>query len=575
MALDDPTLLVNVLTRDLRAMTNERDELLQKLERFQESSFSSSRPRANSRVQELESANGELQCQLLETETELKQARETAYSRLNENVELRNRRARVKRDLQSTTSKLLDAESTIREMEAKHEEAMKDMEKTLFATRDELASERRKNAGLKDLIARLTNQRDDALTKLSDPLRMSSLSPTRSPISPPRYNQQGYNLGRSTIDEFGRALPTSPIDTRQASIRKHAELSDALMTPLERNTFETIDMLIQSPQKTTPRREHPPSSPRLYSDDASMMDYDFSDFRSRSRRLNTLRKLTNIDVPEEAMAYRICNADDDLDAKLKVLAKSHIFNQPYFLGESDIEFANPTRQHGYILRPNLVLEPSHNRWSPYTLDTFEPDFPSIFELFVGSSKGWYYRGTYRRADQGGLDLGYLTAGEYSDLDSTTKSNLLEQTFCLSAETPSLPDPFASGEVLAQCIGLQCVGFNASLYHALDQPVLDGRSHSTMTYPMSDVTAVASRSNPTPCAVTPPPDRPKSGWDPISPEFGWQGGAKAFMKRLSNTWSGHKRIRSLDVGQADDDDTETLGKRIKLGRSNSKLRFTGH
>lgn len=31
MALDDPTLLVNVLTRDLRAMTNERDELLQKV----------------------------------------------------------------------------------------------------------------------------------------------------------------------------------------------------------------------------------------------------------------------------------------------------------------------------------------------------------------------------------------------------------------------------------------------------------------------------------------------------------------------------------------------------------------
>lgn len=52
-----------------------------------------------------------------------------------------------------------------------------------------------------------------------------------------------------------------------------------------------------------------------------MMDYDFTDFRSRSRRLNTLRKLPTIDVPEDAMAYRICNADDDLDARLKVLAK--------------------------------------------------------------------------------------------------------------------------------------------------------------------------------------------------------------------------------------------------------------
>lgn len=58
---------------------------------------------------------------------------------------------------------------------------------------------------------------------------MSSLSPTRGPISPPRYNQQGSNFGRSAIDEFGRALPTSPMDTKQASMRKHAELSDALM----------------------------------------------------------------------------------------------------------------------------------------------------------------------------------------------------------------------------------------------------------------------------------------------------------------------------------------------------------
>ncbi|KIO26471.1 hypothetical protein M407DRAFT_24195 [Tulasnella calospora MUT 4182] len=356
-------------------------------------------------------------------------------------------------------------------------------------------------------------------------------------------------------------------------MRKHAELSDALMTPLERNTFEPIDMVMQSPARST-RREHPPSSPRIQSDDGStIMDCDFTDFRSRSRRLNILRKLPTLEVPEESMAYPICNVNEDLDAKLKALAKSYIFNSPCFLSESDIEFANPTRQHGYILRPNLVLEAAHNRWSPYTLDTLEPDFPSIFELFVGSSKGWYYRGTYRRADQGGLDLGNLTMGEYLDLDSMAKSNLQEQVFCLSDEPPSLPDPFASGDVLAQCIGLQCIGFNASLYHALDRLVLDHRGRSTMATPMSDFTAVASTSNPTTWAATPPPDRPKSGWDPISPEFGWQGGAKALIKRFSNTWGGHKRIRSLDVGNGDDE-SQSVGKRVKLGRSGSMLRFPG-
>ncbi|KAG8916399.1 hypothetical protein FRC00_000206, partial [Tulasnella sp. 408] len=379
----------------------------------------------------------------------------------------------------------------------------------------------RKNAGLKDHIVRITGQRDDAVARLSGTQRMSYADYANGLVSPPRHTQQRFDLGRA-VDEFGRA-PASP--TKLASIRKRAELSDALMTPMERNTFETIDMVMQSPARSV-RGGHPPSSPRIQSDDGStIMDCDFTDFRSRSRRLNTLRKLPAIDVPEESMAYPVCNVSEDLEAKLKALAKSHIFNPPYFLSESDVEFANPTRQHGYIVRPTLVLEEAHNRWSPYTLDTLEPDFPSIFELFVGSSKGWFYRGTYRRADQGGLDLGNLTMGEYLDLDST------EQVFCLSPETPSIPDPFASGDVLAQCIGLQCIGFNASLYHALDHLVLEHRGRSAMATPMSDFTAVASTSHPpTTWSATPPPDRPKSGWDPISPEFGWHGGAKSLIKR---------------------------------------------
>ncbi|KAG8896098.1 hypothetical protein FRC01_012009, partial [Tulasnella sp. 417] len=193
MALDDPTLLVNVLTRDLRAMTKERDDLLLKLEKLQQSA--PSRSRSNSRIQDLESTNAALQCQLLETETELKQARETAYERLNENVELRNRRARVKRDLQSTSSKLAEAEKTIEEMEAKHEEKIKEMEKILLATRDELSSERRKNAGLKDHIVRITGQRDDAVSRLSGTQRMSYADFASGLVSPPRYTQQKPDYG--------------------------------------------------------------------------------------------------------------------------------------------------------------------------------------------------------------------------------------------------------------------------------------------------------------------------------------------------------------------------------------------
>ncbi|KAG9016716.1 hypothetical protein FRB90_002397 [Tulasnella sp. 427] len=604
MALDDPTLLVNVLTRDLRAMTTERDELLRQLSNFQAPSTS----HLTSRVQELESTTTSLQCHLLETESELKQARETAYERLNENVELRNRRARVKRDLQTTSSKLAEAERMIKEMEVGHEERVKELEKTILATRDELAGERRKNAGLKDLVGRITSQRDDALSKLPQNQRPPIVESTSMLVSPPR--RPTFSPGRH-VDEFGRAAPGSPSrsPTKQASMRKHAELSDALMTPHERNTFETIDMVIQSPPRpnTTTR---PPSSPSGFSD-YSMMEEDFADFKSRSRRLNNLKKLPTIEVPEDAMAYPVCPPNDDLNTKLKILSKSHIFNAPYLLDSSQIEFANPTRQHGYILRPSLVLDPSHNRWSPYTLDAFEPEFPAIFELFVGSArKGWFYKGTYRRMDGAGsaaAELGNLSVGEWEDLDSATKTRLLDQVYRLCASRPSLRNPFESGDVLAQCIGLQCIGFNASLHHALEHFDYHTQSRSvtvaSRSFPtngfntpttrtacpttgFSTPTAAFTRTN-TPTIATPPLERPKSGWDPISPaeaagaaeEFGWQGGAKAFMKRLSNTWSGHKRIRSLDVGQSEDESdggVVGVGKRIKLGsRASSRLRFGGN
>ncbi|KAG9018463.1 hypothetical protein FRB93_000166 [Tulasnella sp. JGI-2019a] len=111
----------------------------------------------------------------------------------------------------------------------------------------------------------------------------------------------------------------------------------------------------------------------------------------------------------------------------------------------------------------------------------EPEFPSIFELFVGSLRGWTYRGTYRRMDGGGkddkLNLPNLTAREYMGLPTMAKTRLLKQalrqTSSSDISSSSLPctnldhaDPFASGHTSVSCIGLQCVGFNADLYHAL-------------------------------------------------------------------------------------------------------------
>lgn len=265
----------------------------------------------------------------------------------------------------------------------------------------------------------------------------------------------------------------------------------------------------------------------------------------------------------------------------------HSHSSPYFIGESDVEFANPTRQHGYTLRPTLVLEPTHNRWSPYTLDTFEPDFPTIFEMFVGSPKGWYYRGTYRRIESGAMDLPNLTVGEYLDLAAMVglcsatkicicltlaylqaKTRLLEQVLHLTtpSEVPTLSDPFASGEVYAQCIGLQCVGFNADLYHALVS--LQSSIERQQLGLSAEFAAVPNEAGGSKWEISSPP--------PSAPGMLEGGGATALMKRLSKTL-GHKRMRSTDAqagrgheGGGRDDDGIT--RRVKQVRTMGQNRI---
>lgn len=125
-------------------------------------------------MQDPEVKNAELSCRVLELETELKQTRETAFERLSENVEMRNRRGRLKRDVQTANARVAELEALQDQADARRDDALKEMEQTLLLVREELASERQKNAGLKDLVVRVTNQRDDALAKLAGIRRMSS-----------------------------------------------------------------------------------------------------------------------------------------------------------------------------------------------------------------------------------------------------------------------------------------------------------------------------------------------------------------------------------------------------------------
>lgn len=93
---------------------------------------------------------------------------------------MRNRRARLKRDLQVANARIADLEATRTQTDASHEEAVKELERNLLTAKDELAAERRKNAGLKDLVVRVTGQRDDALAKLAGIRRMSTVNPSHA-----------------------------------------------------------------------------------------------------------------------------------------------------------------------------------------------------------------------------------------------------------------------------------------------------------------------------------------------------------------------------------------------------------
>ncbi|KAG9018462.1 hypothetical protein FRB93_000165 [Tulasnella sp. JGI-2019a] len=133
-------------------------------------------PELDARIQELESTNASLSCQVPELETELCSLRETAFSRLTENVDMRNRRARLKRDLQQAQAKLAELQSSYEEAEAQMDKKTRKYEAELIAMEGEMTSERRKNKKLKDLAVKLVMQRDDALSKLAS---ITGTSPVR------------------------------------------------------------------------------------------------------------------------------------------------------------------------------------------------------------------------------------------------------------------------------------------------------------------------------------------------------------------------------------------------------------
>ncbi|KAG8861492.1 hypothetical protein FRB96_002941 [Tulasnella sp. 330] len=511
MAIDDPSLLVNILGRDLRVVTKERDDLLQKVKELESRPMSPSQP--DPRIQELESANASLLYQVLELETELRGLRETAFSRLTESVEMRNRRAGLKRELRQAQAKLKELENSQEQAAAQMDEKARDYEGELMVKATELASERKKNKGLKDLVVKVTEQRDHALLKLAGIRKMSTIDPAVG------------GMVRSSIKPAHRL-----------------------------NTETTVVGLTDAPS----------------------IDNIIPDLQFRSRRLNSLNKLPRIATPPEAVCP-ICGLQENLDEKLRVLGKAKIFNPPFFIGECDVEFANPSRQHGYTLRPThvVVTSPSvsNQQWEPYSIEKLEPEFPSIFELFIGSLKGWSYKGTYRRIGSGGardgeVDLPNLTVGEYVDLPRMTKTRLLEQALRQSpisdsssgqppSASPDDADPFASGHVPISCVGLQCVGFNSELYRAL--LTLQLTTNSDAVPPEFDIMDTGSYSCP----------EERSSWSDDASDT--PGGRARGHKRLRSR--GSFQIRKMArIGEATEGTDKVLAKSVKHVPGASEVKF---
>ncbi|KAJ7061481.1 hypothetical protein C8F01DRAFT_1137539 [Mycena amicta] len=125
-------------------------------------------------------------------------------------------------------------------------------------------------------------------------------------------------------------------------------------------------------------------------------------------------------------------------------------------------------EHGYTLTPlfkcstNPRVATAH-RWNMVDVMA-RMGKPS--ECFYNKDGNWYYAGVYK-----GFRLANLTVKEWEALSSETTQALVKETIAGRKNTSpqnmyETAQMYGAGALRVACIGLQCVGFNKAVYHAV-------------------------------------------------------------------------------------------------------------
>ncbi|KAI6140412.1 hypothetical protein BKA82DRAFT_4398319 [Pisolithus tinctorius] len=125
-------------------------------------------------------------------------------------------------------------------------------------------------------------------------------------------------------------------------------------------------------------------------------------------------------------------------------------------------------EHGYFLTPvfkcttNPRVVTAH-RWSPVDVlgHMREPT-----ECFYHKDGKWYYAGTYKA-----FRMDDLTTQEWELLSTETTQAIIKETLAgrknvSPQNTYEASQLYAAGALKVSCVGLQCIGFNHEVYHAV-------------------------------------------------------------------------------------------------------------
>ncbi|KAF8209311.1 hypothetical protein K438DRAFT_1711616 [Mycena galopus ATCC 62051] len=130
-------------------------------------------------------------------------------------------------------------------------------------------------------------------------------------------------------------------------------------------------------------------------------------------------------------------------------------------------------EHGYLLTPlfkcstNPRVATAH-RWN--MVDVMAR-MSKPTECFYNKDGNWYYAGVYKA-----FRLDDLTTKEWEALSTETTQALVKDTIAARKNTSpqniyETAQLYSAGALRVACIGLQCVGFNKAMYHAvLEQAV---------------------------------------------------------------------------------------------------------